>query len=95
MRISGREIDYSEADALLEDMEKIQYDPSLSEFITDLELSTLKLNRALIKFCICDFTLAKEYALNALDILDEFNDEFEEFISGKKKNKDKDDSLVL
>jgi cell division protein FtsB len=26
---------------------------------------------------------------------DEFNDEFEEFISGKKKNKDKDDSLVL
>ena len=26
---------------------------------------------------------------------DEFNDEFEEFISGKKKNKDKDDSLIL
>ena len=26
---------------------------------------------------------------------DEFNDEFEEFISGKKKNKDKDDSLGL
>ena len=26
---------------------------------------------------------------------DEFNDEFSEFISGKKKNKDKDDSLGL
>ena len=26
---------------------------------------------------------------------DIFNDVFEEFISGKKKNKDKDDSLVL
>ena len=26
---------------------------------------------------------------------DEFNDEFAEFISGKKKNKDKDDSLGL
>ena len=26
---------------------------------------------------------------------DQFNDEFEEFISGKTKNKDKDDSLVL
>ena len=26
---------------------------------------------------------------------DEFNDEFEEFISGKKKNKSKDDDYVL
>jgi hypothetical protein len=94
LRISGREIDYSEADALLEDMEKIQYDPSLSEFITDLELSTLKLNRALIKFCICDFTLAKEYALNALDILDEFNPLRSQKNSKIKKRNDEEEKYI-
>ena len=73
LRISGREIDYSEADQLLDDMEKLQYDPSLNNYLTDLDISTVKLNRAFIKFCICDFYLAKEYALNALEILDQFN----------------------
>lgn len=94
LRISGREIDYSEADALLDDMEKMQYDPSLSEFITDLELSTLKLNRALIKFCICDFTLAKEYALNALDILDEINPLKSQKNSKIKKRNDEEEKYI-
>ena len=73
LRISGREIDYSEADQLLDEMEKLQNDPSLSNYLTDLDISTVKLNRAFIKFCICDFEMAKEYALNALEILDQFN----------------------
>ena len=73
LRIRGREIDYSEADQLLDEMEKLQYDQSLNNYLTDLDISTVKLNRAFIKFCICDFYLAKEYALNALEILDQFN----------------------
>ena len=73
LRIGGREIDFSEADALLDEIEKLQYDPSLSNYLTELDISTTKLNRAFIKFCICDFYLAKEYALNTLEILDQFN----------------------
>ena len=73
LRICGREIDYSEADQLLDEMERLQYDTSLNNYLTDLDISTVKLNRAFIKFCICDFYLAKEYALNALEILDQFN----------------------
>ena len=73
LRISGRDIDYSEADALLDEMESIQSDPLLNNYITDLDVSSVKLNRAFIKFCICDFYLAKEYAINALEILDQFN----------------------
>ena len=73
LRIGGREIDFSEADALLDEIEKLQYDPSLSNYLTELDMSTTKLNRAFIKFCICDFYLAKEYALNTLEILDQFN----------------------
>ena len=73
LRIGGREIDFSEADALLDEIEKLQYDPSLSNYLTELDISTTKLNRAFIKFCICDFYLAKEYALNTLEILDLFN----------------------
>ena len=73
LRISGREIDFSEADALLDEMEKLQYDSSLSNYLTDLDISSIKLNRAFIKFCICDFYLAKEYALNSLEILYQFN----------------------
>lgn len=81
LRISGREIDFSEADALLDEMEKLQYDSSLNNYLTDLDISSIKLNRAFIKFCICDFYLAKEYALNALEILDQFNP------LGNQKNK--------
>ena len=81
LRISGREIDFSEADALLDEMEKLQYDSSLNNYLTDLDISSVKLNRAFIKFCICDFYLAKEYALNALEILDQFNP------LGNQKNK--------
>ena len=73
LRIGCREIDFSEADALLDEIEKLQYDPSLSNYLTELDISTTKLNRAFIKFCICDFYLAKEYALNTLEILDQFN----------------------
>ena len=73
LRISGREIDYSEADQLLDETEKLQNDASLGNYLTDLDISTVKLNRAFIKFCICDFEMAKDYAITALEILDKFN----------------------
>ena len=66
LRISGREIDYSEADTLLDEMEKIQNDPDLSNYITELDISSTQINRAFIKFCVCDFYLAEEYALTAV-----------------------------
>ena len=71
--IKGRDFDYSEADALLDDMEKIQDDPVLENYITELDISSVKLNKAFIKFCICDFYLAEENALCALEILDKYN----------------------
>ena len=73
LRISGRDVDYSDADVLLGEMEKIHYDKSMKNYITELEVGTLSLNRALVKFNICDFYLAKEYALNALSVLDKVN----------------------
>jgi len=73
LRISGRDVDYSDADVLLGEMEKIHYDKSMKNYITELDVGTLSLNRALVKFYICDFYLAKEYALNALIILDKVN----------------------
>ena len=39
----------------------------------ELDISSVKLNKAFIKFCICDFYLAEEYALRALEILDKYN----------------------
>ena len=73
LRISGRDVDYSDADVLLGEMEKIHYDKSMKNYITELDVGTLSLNRALVKFYIFDFYLAKEYALNALIILDKVN----------------------
>ena len=53
LRINGRDIDYTEADALLDEMERMQYDPVLKNYITELDIGSLILNRALVKFCIC------------------------------------------
>lgn len=73
LRINGRDIDYTEADALLDEMERMQYDPVLKNYLTELDIGSLILNRALVKFCLCDFNLAKEYGLKALDFFDKIN----------------------
>lgn len=91
LRISGRDIDYAEADALLDEMERMQYDPILKNYITELDIGSLILNRALVKFCICDFNLAKEYGLNALDFFDKLNKK-NNLIS--IKNKDENDKYI-
>lgn len=89
LRISGREIDYSKAEQILNEMEKLQYEQSLNNYLTDLDFTSVKLNRAFIKFCTCEFEIAKEYALNALEILDQF-DPLQNKKNKKIINEDKD-----
>ncbi len=85
LRLSGREIDYSEADALLDEMEKIQCDPVLSNHITELDISSIQINRAFVKFCVCDFYLAEEYALTAVDILEKYTSKIQKNNNTSKK----------
>ena len=85
LRLSGREIDYSEADALLDEMEKIQCDPVLSNHITELDISSIQINRAFVKFCVCDFYLAEEYALTAVDILEKYTSKIQKNNNNSKK----------
>jgi tetratricopeptide (TPR) repeat protein len=90
LRISGREIDYSEADTLLDEMEKIQNDPALSNYITELDISSTQINRAFIKFCVCDFYLAEEYALTAVDILEKYTSKIQKNNNASKKNENEE-----
>ena len=57
----------------MDEMERMQYDPVLKNYLTELDIGSLILNRALVKFCLCDFNLAKEYGLKALDFFDKIN----------------------
>ena len=65
LRIGGTDSDYSEADNLLDEMEEIIYDQSLKDYITILDILSLNLNRALVKFNLYEIENAKQYALNA------------------------------
>ena len=73
LKLGGRDFDIANADNILEEIEKIYYEPNIRSYISDFEISSLKLDRAFIKFCICDFILAKEYALNSLDIINKID----------------------
>lgn len=73
LRINGTDNDFSEADSLLDEMEEIIYEPSLKEYVSVIDILTLNLNRAYIKFCIFEFENAKQYALNAEEIIEKGN----------------------
>ena len=73
LRINGTEDDFSEADSLLDEMEEIVYDQSIKDYITILDILTLNLNRAYVKFSVYEFENAKQYALNAEEILEKGN----------------------
>ena len=73
LRVEGRDYDLANADNLLDEIEKIYFDPNMKNYITDFDIASLKLDRAFIKFCICDFYLAKEYALNSFEILNKYD----------------------
>ena len=90
LKIGGRDIDLAKADNLLEEIENIYYEPIIKNYITDFDISSLKLDRAFIKFCVCDFYLAKEYALNSLEILNKFDI----FKMDKKENNDNKEKYI-
>ena len=69
LKISGTENDFTEADSLLDEMEEIIYEPNLNDYITLLDKLNLNLNRAYVKFCVYEFENAKQYALNAEEII--------------------------
>ena len=87
LKIRGRDFDLASSDNLLEELEKIYYEPLIKNYITDLDISSLKLDRAFIKFCICDFYLAREYALDSLEILNKY-DIFKMDRKGNNSNKE-------
>ena len=73
LRINGNENDFSEADSLLDEMEEIIYEPNLKDYISLLDILTLNLNRAYVKFCIYEFENSKQYALNAEELIEKGN----------------------
>ena len=73
LRISGTDLDYSEAEFVLDEIEKLHYDNSLSNYLTLLDLSNVKFYRALIKFYLGDIDLSEEYANQSLEILNKKN----------------------
>ena len=73
LRINGTDNDFSEADSLLDEMEEIIYEPSLKDYVSVIDILTLNLNRAYIKFCIFEFENAKQYALNAEEVIEKGN----------------------
>ena len=73
LKLEGRDYDLANADNLLDEIEKIYFDSDMKNYITDFDIASLKLDRAFIKFCICDFYLAKEYSLNSLEILNKYD----------------------
>ena len=90
LKIGGKDIDLAKADNLLEEIENIYYEPIIKNYITDFDISSLKLDRAFVKFCACDFYLAKEYALNSLEILNKFDI----FKMDKKENNDNKEKYI-
>ena len=90
LKIRGRDFDLANSDNLLDELEKIYYEPLIKNYITDLDISSLKLDRAFIKFCICDFYLAKEYALDSLEILNKYDI----FKMDKKENKSNKEQYI-
>ena len=90
LKIGGRDFDLANSDNLLEEIEKIYYDPFIKNYITDLDISSIKLDRAFIKFCICDFYLAKEYALDSLEILNKYDI----FKMDKKENNENKEQYI-
>ena len=76
LRINGTDKDFSDADNLLDEMEEILYDQTMKDYVTLLDILTLNLNRAYIKFNIYEIENAKQYALNAEEVIVKGNENF-------------------
>ena len=74
LRFNGTRNDFIKADNLLEEMENIQKEKSMTSKISLVDTSLVLLYKAMVKFYLEDIELAEEYALQALNILERNKD---------------------
>ena len=89
LRISGTDNDFSEADSLLDEMEEIIYDQKMKNYVTVLDFLTLNLNRAYVKFNVYELENAKQYALNAEEVIVKGNNMLSESVKNNKVDEEK------
>ena len=89
LRMSGTDNDFSEADSLLDEMEEIIYSQNMKDYITILDVLSLNLNRAYIKFNVYEFENAKQYALNAEEVIVKGNNIINENFRNNKVDEEK------
>ena len=89
LRISGTDNDFSEEDSLLDEMEELIYDQSLKDYISVYDVLSLNLNRAYVKFNIYELENAKQYALNAEEVVVKGNNIFTNNLKNNKDDEEK------
>ena len=70
LRFNGNRNDFLNAEKLLEEIENIQSEKILENDISIIDISTILLYKAMTKFFLEDLEMAKEYALDALNLLE-------------------------
>ena len=75
LHFSGNRNDFLNAEKLLEDIENIQKEKILENDITIIDISTILLYKGMTKFFLEDLEMAEEYALNALNLLENKKDD--------------------
>ena len=75
LHFSGNRNDFLNAEKLLEDIENIQKEKILENDITIIDISTILLYKGMTKFFLEDLEMAEEYALDALNLLENKKDD--------------------
>ena len=70
LRFNGNRNDFLNAEKLLEEIENIQSEKILENDISIIDISTILLYKAMAKFFLEDLEMAEEYALDALNLLE-------------------------
>ena len=75
LHFSGNRNDFLYSYKLLEDIENIQKEKILENDITIIDISTILLYKGMTKFFLEDLEMAEEYALDALNLLENKKDD--------------------
>ena len=75
LRFNGNRNDFLNAEKLLEEIENIQSEKILENDISIIDISTILLYKAMTKFFLEDLEMAEEYALDALNLLENKKDD--------------------
>jgi len=73
----------------LDEMEEIIYDQKMKDYVTILDFLTLNLNRAYVKFNVYELENAKQYALNAEEVVVKGNNMMNENFKNNKVDEEK------